>query len=207
MRIGRNQPKYNIMKNKYQTIIFHTKISNHNLSYIKHGLQFSAFKSQVLRLSPIIRLHGYTLAFFDGASIAGGTICGVGSSLKCIDGSDTRWYFNCGEGSNNKAELLGAWATLTIAKIMGIQHIQVLGDSRVIVDWLNQVRNLQAINIEGWKIRTRDLASSFQGIIFQHIFRESNEEVDKLSKQALSTPKGRLSYFTWMERMWDQPTI
>jgi ribonuclease HI len=144
----------------------------------------------VLRLNSIIRFPGYSLGCFDGADIAGG-------SLKCLDALDYRWYFNYGEGSNTKAELLGAWATLTIAKCLEIQHIHVLGDSKVIVDWLNQIRNLQAINIEGWKIKIRDLATTFQGINFQHIFREYNEEADKLSKQALSSPKGRLTYFTW----------
>jgi ribonuclease HI len=92
---------------------------------------------------------------------------------------------------------LGAWATLTIAKHLDIHYIQILGDSKVIIEWLKQKGNLQAINIEGWKLRIWDLVASFQGICFQHIFRESNEEADKLSKQALSASKGRLSYFTW----------
>jgi hypothetical protein len=91
---------------------------------------------------------------------------------------------------------LGAWATLSIANFLDIQHIQILGDSKVIVDWLKQKGNLQGINIEGWKLRIRDVAASFQGINFQHIFRESNE-ADKLSKKALLVPRGRLTYFTW----------
>jgi hypothetical protein len=53
-----------------------------------------AFNSQALRPSPIFRLNGYTLAYFDGASIAGGSNCGAGGSLKCLG---FRWYFNCGE--------------------------------------------------------------------------------------------------------------
>jgi hypothetical protein len=36
------------------------------------------------RQSPIFRLSGYTLAFFDGASSAGGALCGTGGSLKKI---------------------------------------------------------------------------------------------------------------------------
>jgi ribonuclease HI len=71
---------------------------------------------------------------------------------------------------------VGAWASLSIAKLLDIQHIQVLGDSKIVIEWLKQNGNLQAINIEGWKRRIRDPVSSFQGINFQHIFRESNEE-------------------------------
>jgi ribonuclease HI len=117
--------------------------------------------------------------------------------LKRLNALDVRWIFNCGEGSNTKAELVGAWATFAIAKLLDIHHIQILGDSKVVVDWLEQKGNLQAINIEGWKRRIRDLATSFQGTSFQHIFRESNEEADKLSKQALLAPRGRLIYFNW----------
>jgi hypothetical protein len=65
------------------------------------------------------------------------------------------------------------------------------------MDWLNQKYNIQAVNIEGWKRRTRQLASSFQRIYYQHIYRESNEEADKLSKRALSATKGRLNYYSW----------
>jgi hypothetical protein len=72
-----------------------------------------------------------------------------------------------------------------------------LGDYKVTIDWLNHKGNLQAIDIEGWKLRILEMSASFQGICFQHIYRESNEEVDQLSKHALSMPKGILSYFTW----------
>jgi hypothetical protein len=37
-------------------------------------------KPQVLRKKPFIRLHGYTVAFFDGAAVAGGSIWGRGFS-------------------------------------------------------------------------------------------------------------------------------
>ena len=72
-----------------------------------------------------------------------------------------------------------------------------MGDSKVTIDWLNTKGNLQAINMEGWKIRIIEQMATFQGIKFQHIYRESNEEVDKLSKRALSSSKGRLTFFTW----------
>jgi ribonuclease HI len=96
-----------------------------------------------------------------------------------------------------KSELLGVWATLTIAKLLDLQYIQVLGDSKVVIEWLDQKGKLQAINIEGWKSRIKDMIPTFKGIYFQHIFREANGEADQLSKQALTASKGRISYFTW----------
>jgi ribonuclease HI len=148
-------------------------------------------------VNSIIRLNGYSMAFFDGASVERGTNCGAGGTIICRDLTEYRWHFNGGAGTNTKAELLGAWASLFIAKQLEIQYIQLIGDSKVVIDWLNKKGNIQAINIEGWKGKIRELISSFRGIYFQHIFREANVEVNKLSKQALSTSFGRLIYTSW----------
>jgi len=137
------------------------------------------------------------VAFFDGASEAGGLRCGVGGTLKCIEALDYRWYISCGVGTNTKVELMGAWASLLIASLLNIHRLQVMGDSIVTIDWINKKGNLQAINIEGWKIRIRELLATFQGVNFHHIYRESNEEADILSKRSLYSPKGKLIYFTW----------
>jgi hypothetical protein len=61
---------------------------------------------------------------------------------------------------------MGAWATLTIARLLEIKNLQVLGDSKVIIDWLNTKGNLQAINVEAWKTRIREQMAAFQGINF-----------------------------------------
>jgi hypothetical protein len=83
---------------------------------------------------------------------------------------------------------LGVWATLTLANLLSIKKLQILGDSKVVIDWLNHRGRLQAISIEGWKLRTMDLTTLFQEISFHHIFREFNKEADQLSKQALLEP-------------------
>jgi len=71
-----------------------------------------------------------------------------------------------------------------------------MGDSKVIIDWLNKKSNLHAIDIEGWKRRTKVMTTNFQEIIFHHIFRDYNKEVDPLSKQGLLDQKGNLTYDT-----------
>jgi len=88
---------------------------------------------------------------------------------------------------------MGLWATLTLALLWAIEKIQILGDSKVIIDWINQKGQLQAVNIEGWKLKTKELASNFKDISFQHIYREHNKETNLLSKRVLKEPKGRLS--------------
>jgi hypothetical protein len=93
---------------------------------------------QILRVNTINRIVGFAVAFFDGASVAGGSSCGAGGVVKTRDASEFRWYFNGGEGTNTKAELLGTWASLFIAKHLDIQDIQLLGDSKAIIDWLKK---------------------------------------------------------------------
>jgi ribonuclease HI len=84
------------------------------------------------------------VAFFDGASEAGGSNCGAGGVIKSCTSRAYRWYLNCGEGTNTKAELMGAWAALFMAKFLDILDIQLLGDSKVVIDWLKQKANLRA---------------------------------------------------------------
>lgn len=81
--------------------------------------------------------EGYSVAFFDGAALASGTCCGAGGTFRSHPHRLTKWFINCGRGSNTKAELLGLWATLLIASCWSLNHLHVIGDSKVIIDWIN----------------------------------------------------------------------
>jgi ribonuclease HI len=98
------------------------------------NINSSAIKPLKLRQNPIWKLSGYSLAFFDGASIDGGSNCGVGGTINLCNSQVFKWYFNGGVGTNTKDELLGAWETLIMARLLDTQYIQVLGDSKVIID-------------------------------------------------------------------------
>jgi ribonuclease HI len=155
-----------------------------------------------LRLSTFARMDGFALAFFDGASINDGATCGAGGTIKIFPDADIRWFFNAGAGSNTKAELIGVWATLFLAKHLDIHHLQTLGDSKVVIGWMQRKNRLMAIQIEGWKRKIRTLEGNFQEISYQHIFRNSNEEADNLSKRAPLSSKGSLFFFHlgWRKR-------
>jgi hypothetical protein len=81
--------------------------------------------------------ESYSVAFFDGVAVTGGSNCGTGGTIMCINSSFYRWFLNCGEGPNTKEELLGAWGTLTLAKLLDHHFIQIMGDSKVIIEWLD----------------------------------------------------------------------
>ena len=87
--------------------------------------------------------------------------------------------------------------TLTLATHLALPKIHTLGDSKVIIEWLNNRGRLHASAIEGFKHRTKELIKKIQEISFQHIFREFNKEVDQLSKQPINEPEGKISYYKW----------
>jgi ribonuclease HI len=120
-------------------------------------------------------------------------------SDQVTDHTIIKWTYNCGEGTNSKVELLGAWATLTLATRLHILDLQVLGDSRIIIDWLNNKGKLQVIALECWKDRIFELIKGFTQINFTHIYRELNLEADLLSKSALQEQEGKLTFYQWKD--------
>jgi len=109
-----------------------------------------------------------------------------------------RWVYNCGGGTNTRAELLGVWKNLMLASHLSFHKLQVPSDSKVVIDWLSNIGRLQASAIEGWKSKINDLIKSFHAISFDHIYKEFNVEVYLLSKLALREPKGRITYYQWI---------
>jgi len=81
-----------------------------------------------------------------------------------------------------------------MAKMWNITKLKIFGDSKGIIDWLNNGCTLNASHLEGWKYRTKELSSQFQEINFIHIFRDFDKKADLLSKQALLGFLGRLTY-------------
>jgi ribonuclease HI len=117
----------------------------------------------------ILQLSNTTLAWFDGATQLDGISCGAGGVIKTPDLTVIRWIYNCGRGTNTRAELMGAWATLMLADHLSLHRLQVMGDSRVVIDWLSNRGRLQVCAIEGWKSRIKDLIKLFQSVSFEHI--------------------------------------
>jgi ribonuclease HI len=88
---------------------------------------------------------------------------------------------------------------LTLATRLDIRDIKVLGDSKIVIDWLNDKGILQVCALDCWKDRIRDLIKNFREISFTHIYRDFNREADLLSKQAIQQQEGKISYYTWVD--------
>lgn len=108
---------------------------------------------------------------------------------------------------------------MTIAKFRNIKNIRILGDSKCVIDGLNGVARLEVLNLCTWKLKIGEIRGYFQEIHFQHIYREFNDCVGRLSKSALSLEPGHIqieellgdqiqnSFHTYIEHMEHLPTI
>jgi ribonuclease HI len=140
-----------------------------------------------------------TVGWFDGATLSNGLQSGAGGLIRINDKTVYKWTFNCGPGTNTREKLLGVWATLNLAARLNIDALQVFGDSKIVIDWLNYRGKLQVISLVGWKDRIRELTKSFSTISFSHIYREQNKEADLLSKKAIQMQEGKITYNQWVE--------
>jgi len=80
--------------------------------------------------------------WFDGVAQSNGQLSGAGGLITTNENTVYKWTFNCGLGTNTREEIHGVWATLTLASRLHIVDLQVFGDSKIIIDWLNDKGNL-----------------------------------------------------------------
>ena len=89
--------------------------------------------------------------WFDGAAVKNGTNSGAGGVIWINENIIYKWYLNCGSGTNNRAELLGAWALLVLVIRLDIKDFFVQGDSKIIIEWLSGKGHLDVFSLECWK--------------------------------------------------------
>jgi hypothetical protein len=81
-----------------------------------------------------------------------------------------------------------------LASRLHVEVLQLLGDSRIIIEWLSNRGDLQAISLLAWKDRIRLLQPTFKNLSYNHIYREHNKSTDQLSKAMLKKKVGIISY-------------
>ena len=96
-------------------------------------------------------------------------------------------------------DLLRAWALLTVASKRSIQSLHVMGDSKIVIDWLRGKGRIQVISLDCWKDNLIALISSFQKVSFSHVYREDNQMAKSLSKLALTMDPRKLIYYHCIE--------
>lgn len=75
-------------------------------------------------------------------------MCGVGEVLKITNGTKYKLSLGHGTSTNTKGEILALWSLLYFANLKHISQLHVAGNSKLIIDWMQEHCRLQVINLE-----------------------------------------------------------
>ena len=97
-------------------------------------------------------------------------------------------------GVNMRENLLSVCGFLWFFKRIHVFHIQIVGDSKVIIDREKEISSLHSLTLENWSRHVRCLFYEFSFISFEHIYREFNANFDRLSKILIREMGGGLFF-------------
>jgi hypothetical protein len=81
---------------------------------------------------------------------------------------------------------------LFFARVQKLEHLQVYGDSKLMIDWALNKCSFKMAALDFWQRRICNLKVDFTRLDSAHVYREFNVEVDCLSFQASSLEEGKL---------------
>lgn len=130
---------------------------------------------------------GFTL-HFDGATCPNPGKGGMGVCIKGPDGetikkiSEPVATYPC---TNNEAEYFALNLGLeTAVKEFCIKHLQVYGDSELVINQINETYKVKNDKLKALWDRAKELISKFDSISFTHVPRDKNKIADGLAKDA-----------------------
>jgi len=102
------------------------------------------------------------------------------------------YSWNLGTDSNNMAEALALWQGLNQALLHGIQVLTVVGDSKLIIHFINSQKFPSSIRLCQVLRRISFLTPFFRSIELFHVLRFNNGQVDKAANEVIPLGKGVL---------------
>jgi ribonuclease HI len=143
---------------------------------------YTKLKSDIIKIYP---KFDYTLNF-DGCSKGNPGLAGAGAVIYHDDKEYWSDALFVGEMcTNNQAEYAGLILGLQQAKILGIKHLKILGDSLLVINQMKRVYNCKSINLLHLYEKAKELETYFDKIEYEHVFRNKNKRADQLSNIAL----------------------
>jgi ribonuclease HI len=152
-----------------------------------------AIKSQVLadflaewtntQLPPVQLQAELWTMYFDGSLMK----TGAGTGLLFISplGVDMRYVIRLHfAASKNVAEYEALIVGLRIAVELGVQHLDVRGDSQLVIDHVMKSSSSRDPKMEAYCEEVRRLEDKFHGLELNHVARRYNEVADELAKIA-----------------------
>ena len=77
--------------------------------------------------------------------------------------------------------------------------LHIYGDSSVIINWEKGISTLTTLDLEAWCENIKEFSALFPSIDYKHVYKEYNERVDILSKEALQLETYLLSFTEYYE--------
>ena len=128
---------------------------------------------------------------FDGASKRNLGEAGGGGIIRNPNGNIIlRYAWGLGIESNNKAEALALWQGLTQALFINIQDLIVLGDSRLLIQALNQNTRVANGQLQHVIDKIILLWRQFHSIQMFHVLRGNNAQADEEANAGARLEKG-----------------
>lgn len=154
------------------------------------------YKIEQLFVPKIYPEYEYKLNF-DGCSKGNPGSSGAGAVL--YKNGEEIWSnnFYIGENyTNNYAEYMGLIIGLTEANIRNIKHLQVEGDSLLVINHMKGIYACRSKNLIDLYEEAKRLSSMFEVIEFVHVLRHHNTRADELSNIAIQNHVYKSNYFT-----------
>lgn len=128
---------------------------------------------------------GNTLGFFNGVNQCYPPLRGEEVVLYFTPSRSFHFRYDLGRASNNKVNVFTLWLLLTSAKQKGCRNIQVIGDSKLVIDWASQKCHVKNIRLGPIVNIVKELIVSLDQICFSHIYGKLNSIAYELSKQEI----------------------
>jgi len=151
------------------------------------------------RQTPPPVIHQGTLwAFFDGA--ANTQSCGGGIIFHISASHFYHIKLGLGEGTNNFAELITLRHLLHFALSHHCNSINIYGDSQIVTNWINRISSCHSHTLNVILDEVYMLQEAFNQINVSHIYREHNQDADRLSKEAALMENGLWEITEFLEQ-------
>jgi ribonuclease HI len=124
------------------------------------------------------------LAWFDGSARPNPGACGIGAVLRGPAGQCFEFSQSIGYGSSSDAEYRALIAVLELALPWLPAQLLVYGDSRVVIDDVNQSGKRAAPSLAEYRSQAITLIKQLNKVSLHWIARHKNAEADALSQAA-----------------------
>lgn len=150
-------------------------------------------------ITPLLIDKSHPWGFFDGASQVNSSLYGVGGIIFFKPNHYISFSARLGNGTNNFVKIMALKLLLTLAKDRRMDQIQVFGDSKVIINWINGIYHVKSLLLMPIKDMIDRLGHTFIHISITHVYREYNLELDILSKAGLLLAMDRWELKEYLE--------